>query len=206
MKLILASNSPRRKALLKQIGLSFVPFNPNIDEEEAEKKIFSPKKLSGFLAFKKAKKGLEKYPDDLILAADTVVSHGKKILGKPTSKKEALKTLLFLNGKKHYVTTAVAVAYNEKILLEWCTTQVWFLRHKKEFLKKYVETGEPLDKAGAYGIQGMGALLVKKIEGDYFNVVGLPLVKTVFLLQRACLAKGKSLSLGKNGLICRAHI
>lgn len=157
----------------------------NVDETPPSGARLSPRALALHLAKEKAAAVAARYPRAAVIAADTVVSAGKKCLGKPASKKEALQMLLFLNGKRHEVTTGVAVASGGKIRTASCTTQVWFRKHEAEFLKWYVETGEPMDKAGAYGIQGIGALLVEKIHGDYFNVVGLPLARALDLLSAA---------------------
>ncbi len=120
-----------------------------------------------------------------VVAADTIVVLGEKILGKPADTAEAKRMLKTLSGKAHTVKTATVVLYQKKTLLQIVTTSVHFRRLTDEEINWYVETGEPLDKAGAYGIQGKGAVLVERIEGSYDNVVGLPLTAVYEMLRRA---------------------
>ncbi len=120
-----------------------------------------------------------------VVAADTIVVLGEQILGKPADRADARYMLKVLSGKAHTVKTATAVLYREKALLQVVTTNVHFRQLAEEEINWYVETGEPLDKAGAYGIQGKGAVLVEKIEGSYDNVVGLPLTAVYEMLRRA---------------------
>lgn len=182
--LILASGSPRRAELLRQIGLSF-KIVPSEVEEEIPKHFSTalPKQIVR-LAIDKAKAVQQHYPHDIILGADTVVVLGKMVMGKPATAKEALGMLKRLSGKTHFVFTGVAIVRKKKFLTDWSETSVKFRRLSQDFIRQYVQTGEPMDKAGAYGIQGLGALCVERIDGDFFNVMGLPLVKVWDLLHR----------------------
>ena len=180
--LILASASPRRADLLRQIGLEFAVKKADIDETLDALRPLPEQLLE--LAMRKAWAAAEKR-DCLILAADTVVLCDERIMGKPASSEEAREMLCRLSGCCHQVTTAVALldlpAGRSCQALE--TTTVWFRELEPEEIESYLASGEPLDKAGAYGIQGWGAVFVKKIEGCYFNVVGLPLHRVGSMLR-----------------------
>ncbi|AZR73289.1 septum formation inhibitor Maf [Anoxybacter fermentans] len=182
-KLILASASPRRRDLLKQIGLEFDIIPSNVDETIKES---DPVQLVKKLALLKAKDVAQR-ANGLVIGADTIVVDGQTVLGKPGSKKEAFQMLKSLSGRKHQVMTGVAVVDSENNN-EWVDveiTQVYFRDLSDAEIERYVASGEPMDKAGAYAIQGKGALFVEKIEGCFFNVVGLPLLKTVQILKKA---------------------
>ncbi|MEG1999906.1 MAG: Maf family protein [Evtepia sp.] len=174
-EIILASQSPRRRALLEQIGLQFHIDAPNIDEGACEG--CSPAAYVAALSAEKAgvvaARHLGEQP--LVIAADTVVVMGNRILGKPDSKKEAFQMLASLSGKSHLVYTGVTLQQGETVLTQGSVTEVKFRRLNLLEIKDYVETREPYDKAGGYGIQGMGALFVEEIHGDFYNVMGLPL-------------------------------
>ncbi|MFY4774721.1 Maf family protein [Metabacillus sp. RGM 3146] len=174
--LILASGSPRRKELLEIIGLPFTIIKS--DMEEVVEENASPEETASSLAYQKALLIAEQYPDAYIIGADTVVTIEGKILGKPSNVKEAIQTLSLLSGKTHMVMTGVSICYKgkNKTFCEKTEVTFWDLSHDE--IESYVSTGEPMDKAGSYGIQGKGSLLVKEIKGDYFSVVGLPLAKT----------------------------
>jgi septum formation protein len=177
-KIILASSSPRRIELLKGLGLKFEILPANIDETISTSP--SPVAIARQLAVQKAfavqqKINRKEFTNTLIIAGDTIVILGKKILGKPTTKAEAIKMLTRLSGKTHLVITGLCILKGKKKVVGHEITKVTFQKLSKRTIRKYVNTGEPMDKAGAYGIQGKAALLVKKIEGDYFNVMGLPL-------------------------------
>ena len=174
-KIILASSSPRRKALLKQIGLKFktdarVQEEPDLAAEE-------PHRLSREISLKKAESVARDYPDTIIIAADTVGVIDGRIIGKPHSESEARAMLELLSGKAHIVITGFTVldTFTGKSISRSVETTVFMKRLTHSEIEAYVKTGEPLDKAGSYAIQGLGAVLVEKIEGDYFNVMGLPL-------------------------------
>lgn len=182
-KLILASASPRRVELLHNLGLDFICISPEIEEEllPGESAIHSAERL----AVKKADS--IKLPDDdsLIIAADTVVLCSGQILGKPASKAQARTMLTLLSGRSHKVITAVCLKNN----LGFCEVQseittVFFRNLSQEEIEGYIDTGEPFDKAGGYGIQGIGAVLVSRIEGCFFNVVGLPLSRLYNMLRK----------------------
>ena len=173
--IILASNSPRRKELLRQIGMSFRSDPADVDErilpgEEADE-------YAVRVALDKASVAAERTGAGIIIAADTIVVLGTTVLGKPADAKDAERMLGMLSGKMHAVITGLVVmdAGTRKTQKRIAVTNVWFRNLTNDEIVSYVATGEPLDKAGAYGIQERGALFVQKIEGCYFNVVGLPL-------------------------------
>jgi septum formation protein len=173
--IILASNSPRRKELLRQIGMSFKSDPADVDErilpgEGAEE-------YAVRVALDKACVAAERAGTGIIIAADTIVVLGTTVLGKPTDARDAERMLGMLSDKMHTVITGLVVMDAETggTQTRVAVTKVWFRNLTREEIVSYVATGEPLDKAGAYGIQERGALLVQKIEGCYFNVVGLPL-------------------------------
>ena len=172
-KIILASGSPRRRELLKDLGLDFEIYKPDVDETKLENE--SGENLCLRLSKLKALCGAKKYPDSVIIAADTIVEIDGKILGKPHDRDEAFKMLKTLQGREHKVITGVSVAKNEKIISQTEHTFVKFSDLTDSEIREYISTGECDDKAGAYAIQGIGAALIEKINGDYFNVVGLPL-------------------------------
>jgi len=173
MKLILASQSPRRRELLEQVGLSFT-VRPAQGEQPVSG--LSPEETVKAIALEKARAvAAVSAPDELILAADTLVYIDDCPLGKPSDREEAAAMLRRLSGREHTVCTGVALIKGENRLVRCEKTAVRFRELSDETIARYIATGEPMDKAGSYGIQGMGALLVSGIEGDYFNVVGLPL-------------------------------
>ena len=171
--LILASKSPRRKELLKQIGIPFVVVVS--DAEEVSGNSWTPAALVVENAKRKARAVAEKYPDSPVLGADTVVSSEGKIFGKPKDKDEARKMLTALSGKMHEVTTGLALINRNEIRTTNVTTKVFFDTMTKADIDAYIATEEPMDKAGAYALQGKAARFIEKIEGSYSNVVGLPL-------------------------------
>lgn len=178
MNLILASASPRRRALLEQIGVNFIVECSHVTENTDPS--VPAAVMVQQLALQKAAAVAEKHTDGLILGADTVVVSADTLLGKPKDQAEAIKMLRGLSGKWHQVMTAVALVDASGKQKSWtCVekTGVKFRNLSEAEIAAYVKTGESLDKAGAYGIQGYGALLVEKIDGCYFNVVGLPLQK-----------------------------
>lgn len=177
--LILASQSKRRKSLLKQLDIKIKTYNSDIDEDKV--KLKKPKAYVKKLSFLKAKKASAKYPNSWILAADTIVVLDNVFLGKPKSKKNAVKMLNMLNNSKHYVYTGFCI-FNKKEktkVLKAVKTIVYFHKVTKEQINWYVDTGEPFGKAGACSIQSIGAFFIKKISGSYSNVIGLPIGKVV---------------------------
>jgi len=184
MSIILASQSPRRRELLAQMGITDFIIRPAEGDETAEPGL-SPAQLVETLS---RQKGLEvaarSASDDLIIAADTVVAVDGQVLGKPRSTQEAHAMLAALSGRTHTVYTGVTLCRGGEVLTEHEATAVRFRTLTPDEIAAYVATGEPMDKAGAYGIQGVGALLVEGIEGDYFNVVGLPVCRLGRMLAR----------------------
>ena len=175
MKIILASASPRRSQLLDALGLKFTVYpSPAIEPAPTSDDGRNPGAFVERLARLKAE-ALE--GDDLIIAADTVVVIDCEILGKPADSSHAAAMLRRLRGRTHRVYSGICVKHGQTIQSAHQVTNVTFGQFSDEFIAAYVRTGEPLDKAGSYGAQGRGALLVTKIEGDYWNVVGLPLVR-----------------------------
>ncbi len=174
-KIVLASASPRRKELLEQIGLEF-EVDPSNCEEVMQNDI-EPHEMARSLSLQKAEEVAEKHPDAIIIAADTFIVAGDKLMGKAHSEAEAREMLAELNGKSHSVITGFTVmdTFESKVVSKSVETKVWFRKLTNKEIDGYVKSGEPLEKAGAYAIQGMGSVIVERIEGDYSNVVGLPL-------------------------------
>ena len=183
MQVILASASPRRLALLQQIGIEATVCPADFDEVSGSAVQAEDVVLAN--AVGKCQAVVKIKGDSLpVIAADTVVVAEGVILGKPQDVEDAFKMLKQLSGKTHKVLTGIAVSYAGEMLAEVCETKVVFRELSDEEIKNYVATGEPLDKAGAYGIQGKGAVLVEKIDGCYNNVVGLPLTRTQLILAK----------------------
>ncbi len=176
--IILASKSPRRKRLLQQLNLNFQVISVEIAEERKGKE--SPASMVKRLAREKlvtAKKSVKK---GIIITADTIVVLNNEVIGKPFNRIDAKKILKKLSNKTHIVYTGFAVynSENEKTIIDFEKTDVTFRKLSSREIEDYIKTGSPMDKAGAYGIQDdFGAVFVKKINGDYYNVVGLPIAK-----------------------------
>ena len=181
-KIILASASPRRIDILSQYDLDIEVIPAEIEEKYRQGE--RPEQLAMSLAFQKALWVSKKREDELILAADTVVVLKDRILGKPEDEEQAFQILEALSGKEHQVITGISLIRGKTKIVDYERTRVKFRELNTEQILKYIETLEPMDKAGAYGIQGYGRILVEKINGSYSNVVGLPLVKTDILLNR----------------------
>lgn len=177
MKIILASASPRRRELLTLAGIEYEVIVSECDEILPDE--ITPEDAVKELARQKAEDVFSRYSDCMIIAADTVVALGNTILGKPKNEEDAFDMLSSLSGKIHTVYTGVCIRTQHKTEIFYSATDVEFYPLTEKEIKDYIATGEPMDKAGAYGIQGKGSLLVKGIHGDYFNVVGLPLAETV---------------------------
>ena len=171
-KIILASASPRRQELLKYIIPEFEVKPADIDETLPEDVL--TEKAAEFLAVQKAKHTAKLYPECVVIGSDTVVIIDSKILGKPADKTDAERMLKLLSGRTHKVVTGVCIARGEKTDSFSCETKVTFYPLSQEEIRDYIATGEPMDKAVAYGIQGYGSVLTEGIEGDFFNVMGLP--------------------------------
>ncbi|MBM7653033.1 Maf family protein [Neobacillus cucumis] len=181
--LILASSSPRRKELLENLRLSFSISSSEVDESFDSK--LTPEEVVMELAERKAQVVFQKNPDAFVIGSDTVVVADNQILGKPADEAEAISMLKRLAGRQHEVFTGVAILSATGITKFFERTEVWFWELTDEDINAYVQSGEPFDKAGAYGIQKLGSMLVRKINGDYFAVVGLPVARTIRELKKA---------------------
>lgn len=177
MNIILASASPRRKELLEQMGLTDFQIIPAVGEEAADPSL-PPEELVEQLALHKAREVAARSPSDaIVIGADTIVVLDRQVLGKPSNQANAFNMLSALSGRRHKVYTGVAVLRGDQLQLAHEETQVRFCHLTDREILDYISTGEPMDKAGAYGIQGRGALLVDSIQGDFYNVVGLPICR-----------------------------
>jgi septum formation protein len=174
-KIVLASASPRRKEILQITGLTFSVCVSDYEEDLGL--ALEPRKLARFLSLKKAEAVAHKHKNSIIIAADTFIYFNDRLLGKPRNEKDAVNILKMLSGKPHSVITGFSIidTGNCKKLSRSVETKVYFNKLGIDEIRAYVNSKEPLDKAGAYAIQGLGGVFIKKIEGDYFNVVGLPL-------------------------------
>lgn len=171
-RFILASASPRRKEILEKAGYSFEIIVSDADENIIED--LSPEKTVEVLAERKALSVWESNRDSVVFGCDTVVAIDGKILGKPTDDEDAFNMLKMLSGRTHTVSTGVCICSEDKTEVFSNTTQVEFYPLSDETIRSYIASGEGKDKAGSYGIQGYGCVLVKEIKGDYFSVMGLP--------------------------------
>jgi septum formation protein len=180
-RVVLASGSPRRHQLLSLIGIDHEVNPANIDETMRPRE--APRRHAERLAREKASIVAVRDPDLITIGADTVVVINRKVLGKPADTNDAARMLGMLSGREHTVITAVAVARGRKLRSAIEEVRVKFRRLREDEIEAYIATGEPMDKAGAYGIQGFGATIVERIEGDYFAVMGLPLVRLVGLMR-----------------------
>ena len=184
MKLILASGSPRRAELLEKMGLTF-QVEPSNTDEILEPGL-TPQQEVVHLSLGKAKAVAAGHSEPaVVLSADTVVELDGKILGKPHSEAEAAEMLRALSGRSHRVLTGVTVMGPEGTMTHCEETEVYFRTLTEEEIQWYVGTGEPMDKAGAYGIQGYAAMFIEKIHGDYYNVMGLPVCRVGLMLRQA---------------------
>lgn len=174
-KIILASASPRRKELLTTAGVEFDVVVADIEETIPDGA--QPQEVVKALALQKAEAVAKDYPDCIVIGADTIVVNDGAILGKPKSEEDAVEMLKALSSRTHFVCTGVALACGDKVKNFCETTEVEFYNLTRDEIVRYVKSGEPMDKAGSYGIQGRGCVIVKRIVGDYFNVVGLPISK-----------------------------
>ena len=176
MKIVLASQSPRRKELLGRMGLEFVTQASKIDESAFDG--LAARELVATLSREKAQWIARQLDGEtLVIGADTVVVRDGAALGKPKDAEDAVAMLLSLSGRDHQVCTGVTVCRGDRVLTQVEETQVTFRDLTEAEVRQYVSTGEPMDKAGAYGIQGLGGLLVEGIRGDYSTVVGLPVCR-----------------------------
>ena len=179
--IILASGSPRRKELLTLAGVEFTVKTADTDEDVSP--FLSPGEVVAELSKRKCLAVAKLYPDSTVIGADTVVAADEKILGKPKDENEAYEMLSMLSGRSHHVYTGVFIKSGENEISFCEKTEVTFFELTDDEIRAYIATGDCLDKAGAYGVQSKGCTLVEKINGDYYNVVGLPLAKTVRALK-----------------------
>ena len=182
--IVLASGSPRRQELLQRIGIT--DFDIRVPEtEESYPEGLSPRQVVEYISREKADAAAKLCtPEEIVITADTMVFLDEARLGKPADEADALRMLTSLQGRHHTVCTGITVRQGGRSLTESESTEVYFRPATEAELRGYIATGEPMDKAGAYGIQGMGALLVEKINGDFFNVMGLPVLRLSRMLSR----------------------
>ena len=168
--LILASSSPRRQELLTQMGLPYQVFSPEVDEHQTG----SPAEVVRALARRKALAAAHAHPNAAVLAADTLVHVAGELLGKPADADDAARMLQMLSGRWHEVVTGVCLAVDGVTDTQHATTRVLFTEMTEDEIRFYCDSGEPMGKAGAYAIQGLGGMFISEIHGSYTNVVGLP--------------------------------
>lgn len=178
----LASSSPRRRDILRSLGIAHSFAGVDIDETASLGE--GARELVARLALSKAEAAADRYADVPILAADTVVVVGERIFGKPTSEDDARLMLTALSGATHHVQTAVALRHEDYCQAVVCVTEVRFRDIHPDEIRSYWQSGEPAGKAGAYAIQGCGGIFVEQVRGSYSGVVGLPVFETANLLQR----------------------
>ena len=183
-KIVLASGSPRRQELLARIGIT--DFDIRVPEaEESYPAGLTPQQIVEYISREKADAAAKLCtPDEIVITADTMVFLDDQRLGKPADEADALRMLTALQGRHHTVCTGVTVRQGDRSLTESETTEVYFRPAAEAELRAYIATGEPMDKAGSYGVQGKGALLVEKLNGDFFNVMGLPVLRLSRMLGR----------------------
>ena len=175
--IVLASASPRRQELLRRIGIT--EFDIRVPEtEETYPEGLSPRQIVEYISREKADAAAKLCTaEEIVITADTMVFLDDQRLGKPADEADALRMLTALQGRRHTVCTGVTVRQGDRSLTESETTEVYFRPAAEAELRAYIATGEPMDKAGSYGVQGKGALLVEKLNGDFFNVMGLPVLR-----------------------------
>jgi len=172
--IVLASASPRRQELLRRIGITdFTVRVPQVEESYPED--LSPEEIVTYISREKSL-AVPSEDNEIVITADTMVFLGRQRLGKPRDEAHALAMLTALQGRQHTVCTGVTVRQGKRVLSRAQSTRVFFRPAAESELRAYIAGGEPMDKAGAYGVQGQGALLVERIDGDFFNVMGLPVV------------------------------
>lgn len=181
-KVILASKSPRRIELFKKYGIVAESIPADVDECIPEN-IKEPSEIVKYLSEKKANYIASFGADGIIIAADTLVFCGDKILGKPANKTEAYEMMKLLSGKSHSVISGICIVFDDKKVLESVKTEVFFRELTEKEINDYIATDEPYDKAGGYGIQSIAGAFVRCINGDYYNVVGLPVSRLITILK-----------------------
>lgn len=182
MRIILASGSPRRRELLEMLRVKDLEIVPANGEKKPHPEL-SPDALVAELSRAKAAEVYSAHPDALVIGADTVVSVDGTVLGKPADRDDAVRMLRMLSGRAHHVFTGVTVMCSGVVRQHTERTEVRFRSLTDEEILAYVDTGEPMDKAGAYGVQGIASLLVEGIDGDFFNVMGLPVCALGIMLK-----------------------
>lgn len=182
VRVVLASGSPRRRELLTLVGIAHEVIPADIDERYLAGE--SPRAHAERLAREKAGTIAAREPGAVVIGSDTIVVVDDEVLGKPRDQHHAAQMLHQLSGRSHRVITAVAVVFSDITLSDVEEVSVAFRALRDDEIMRYIATGEPMDKAGAYGIQGYGATIVERVEGDYFAVMGLPLNRLVRLLER----------------------
>lgn len=183
MKIILASNSPRRKELLKEHNIEFIVIPSNVDEVIDINT--TPYENVMRLAEIKGKDVFEKNIDALVIAADTIVVFNNEILGKPKDEADAFRMLRLLSGNTHEVVSGVSILYKDKIITEYEISKVKFKKLTDEDILSYIETKEPMDKAGSYAIQGIGGKFIEYHQGEFDNIVGLPMKLVIRNIKKA---------------------
>ena len=180
MNVILASQSPRRRELLGLTGLDFTVRVADIDESmDAAKAPFDEvARVSRLKAL-----AVQRAPEDVVIAADTIVVCGGEVLGKPRDEEDAFRILSLLSGRHHEVMTGMTVLRGDEVITHTEVTKIHFRALSPAEIRAYIATGEPMDKAGAYGIQGGAALFADQMEGDYYNVMGLPVCRLAMILR-----------------------
>lgn len=181
-KFVLASSSPRRKELMERIGLGGCEIiMPGVEEVFDGRT--APEDVVAEYSRKKADSVIPRCQNDaVIIAADTIVWHDGYILGKPSDEADALRMLSGLSGTWHSVYTGLTVRHGDQVITQEEITSVKMRDLNEDIIRRYIKTGEPMDKSGAYGIQGMGSILVERVDGDFFNVMGLPLYRLSLML------------------------
>ena len=176
-KIVLASGSPRRQELLHRMGIDDFDIRvPNVEENYPDG--LTPPEIVSYISREKAEAARRLCSaDEILITADTMVFLDDRRLGKPKDEADALSMLFSLQGRRHTVCTGVTVRQGDRSLTEAESTEVFFRSATRQELLAYIKTGEPMDKAGAYGVQGLGSLLVEKIDGDFYNVMGLPVLR-----------------------------
>ena len=181
-RIVLASGSPRRQELLQRMGVSdFTIRVPQVEEYFPAG--LTPQETVCYISREKSQ-AVDAAADEIVITADTMVFLDDRKLGKPADEREALEMLTALQGRRHTVCTGITVRRGGEILTESASTDVYFRPAAEAELRGYIRTGEPMDKAGAYGVQGLGALLVERLDGDFFNVMGLPVLRLSRMLER----------------------
>lgn len=179
-KIVLASNSPRRIAIFEMLNIPFIQVSPEVSEKKKDEA--SPEKTAIERALMKAKSVSDKFPENPIIGIDTIVIIDHKVLGKPEDEDDARRMLRMLSGRLHSVVSAIGLVNNGQYTTTYDKTFVRFRNISDEEIINYIKTGEPMDKAGAYAVQGKGAIFIEEIFGDFYNIMGIPITKLYSIL------------------------